>query len=353
MRHHLSLVALVVLVAAFAMPPALSGQEEEEQRRPSALFDSHEVLEFTLETDLDRLKDDRGETNAERPARILIGGEDGETLEIPLQVRTRGNFRLRRATCSFPPIRLNFKQGQLEGTPFDGEDKLKLVAHCKDRDQYEQNVLEEYVAYRIFNLLSDVGFQVRLARLTYVDTSGKDKPATRYAFLIEDEEAMAARLGGTMIEVAQAHPSGLNPEQGVLVSVFQYMIGNTDWSLVGFHNIKLMRRGFTDYVAIPYDFDFSGLVDAPYAGPNPLLEDFIRSVRDRLYRGFCWEGVDYQAVYAVFNERQEAIYEMIRGVEGLKEDNIEDAIDYLDEFYETINNSRRAEREILDACRRW
>ncbi len=319
-------------------------------RPPRELF-TESPLALILEADFDRLSKDRSQESEERPARMVLAGSDGSPVTTTLTVRTRGNFRLQRRICPFPPIRLNLSEGRLAGTVLDGQDKLKVVAHCRDQDSYEQNVLEEYLAYRIYNLLTDVSFRVQLARITYVHANGRKGPFSRAAFLIEDEEAMAARLDGTMIEVSSAPADEFKPEQAGLMYLFQYMIGNVDWSMVTFHNVKAMRIG-REYFPIPYDFDFSGLVNAPYAGPNPQVADEIRSVRERLFRGICSDRIDYGALFAHVIERREAILDLIRGQSGLTERNIDSAVDYVEEFYDVINNPRRARREILEACRR-
>lgn len=324
-------------------PQEVPGQEE--------LFSSNSLIEFVLAANWDELDDDRDQESPERPGEVLWRSSDGREIAIPIQLRTRGIYRLRKSTCSFPPIRLNFPPEGTEGTVFQGQDKVKLVNHCRDRDDYEQNVLEEYLAYRIYNLLTDIGFQVRLARITYVDSRGEDDPVTRMAFLIEDEEAMAARLDGMMLEVPAAPASAFQQDQAALMYVYQFMIGNTDWSMTRFHNVKLMRIG-TDYVPVPYDFDWSGLVDASYAGPNPEIAHLIDNVRERLYWGACNDAIDYPAVFARFNEKREAILGLASAIPGLSERNQQSAVHYLEGFYEIINSEGAARRQIVSACRR-
>jgi hypothetical protein len=237
------------------------------------------------------------------------------------------------------------------GTVFEGQDKLKLVTHCRDRDSYEQNVLEEFLAYRIYNVLTEVSFQVQLVRITYVDSSEHDDPLTRLGFLIEDEDAMALRVDGTMLEVAAAPAEQFQQHQAGLMYVFQYSIGNTDWSMTHFHNVKVMRVGM-DYLPIPYDFDFSGLVDAPYAGPNQAIAHLLDNVRQRLFWGRCNPAIDYSVIFAHFIEHQETILGLARTQPWLDERNRRAATEYLEEFFSTLANERRADRSIVKACRR-
>jgi hypothetical protein len=266
-----------------------------------------------------------------------------------VKVKTRGDFRLQRRNCPFPPLRLNLPEASPAGTIFDGQDQLKLVTHCRDRDDFEQNMLEEYLAYRIFNLMTDRSFQVRLARITYVDVNGKGDPVTRLAFLIEDEDDLAARLDGTMLNVEAVFSSDYEPMAAGLLYVFQYLIGNEDWSVTHFHNVKLLRVGM-DHFPVPYDFDWSGLVNAPYAYPHDAYADKIRNIRDRLYCGSCSDRINYATLFREFNEKRAAIEELIAAETLLTERNREEAQEYVDDFFEVINDTRRAERVIVRAC---
>jgi hypothetical protein len=315
------------------------------------LFTADVPLEFVLAADFDRLKKDRSQESEDRPAQILIRGADGEPVEIPMQVKTRGNFRLQSRICSDPPLRLNLPETRPQGTVFDGQDKLKLVTHCRDSDRYEQNLLEEYLAYRIYNQLTDVSFRVQLAKVTFMDTSGENDPVTRMAFIIEDEDALAVRLAGSMIEAPAANPDDFVQDQLSLMYLFEFMVGNVDWGAGTSHNVRILRKD-GEYYPIPYDFDWTGFVDAPYAGPNPMTEPFHDSVRERLYWGACLPGTDYQDLFARFNSEREAILALVQNQVDLSKRNVEWAVSYLEEFYAIINNPREAEREIINACRK-
>jgi len=346
MWHSFQGVVLLALLGA----GSIFGLEAQE-RPPHELFLPETILRFSLETDLDTLKKDRSEESTERPARVLIEGSMGESVEVLLQVRTRGRFRLQENICPFPPIRLNFQETHPTGTAFDGQDKLKLVTHCHDWDSYEQNVLEEYLVYRIYNHLTDVSFRVQLVEITYLDTSGNSDPLTRMGFLIEDEDAMAARVGGMVLDVPGARATDFEPEWMGVMFLFQYMIGNIDWSTANSQNLSVLRVG-ADHFAVPYDFDWSGLVDAPYAGPSPLTERLHDSVRERLYLGICWDQIDFQESFRLFEAKKEAILSTIQLVPGLTDANIRSASGYIQEFYELIRNPEQAERDFRRMCRR-
>ena len=190
----------------------------------------------------------------------------------------RGNSRLR--VCEFPPLRLNFAAKGLAESVFAGQDKLKLVTHCTDRQKDAGNVYDEYLAYLLFNQVSDYGYRVRPLVIRYTDPSGATGiDGVRHAFLIESDEEFAGRHGATAIEVAAVYMSKLDEPQAALTFVFQYLIGNTDWSLVTAdteehccHNIDLFELG-GHTLLVPYDFDLAGLVDASYAEPEPGDQD--------------------------------------------------------------------------------
>jgi len=346
----MKLVSPVAIGLLLLAGPA-SAQEEGTAGVVNPLFASHDIVEFTLKTDYDQLDDDRSQDPEDRDAIIEWVEPDGVARAMGMKIQTRGKFRLQKSTCPFPPIRLDFKKDSLSGTIWQGQNKLKLVTYCYDRDNYEQNVLEEYLAYRGYNLLTDNSFRVRLAMITYEDTSGEDDPVTRYGFMIENDEDMAARVGGRLLEVPQAHPSNMEGEASTLMALYQFLIGNTDWSMVYFHNAKLVRLPGAVHVPVPYDFDFSGMVDAPYASPDPSLR--IRSVRQRVYRGFCRPEVEMSALYRRMREHAPEFRALIEEQPGLEDGKKEDLIEYLSDFWEMLDDEGDLENNIEERCLEW
>ena len=349
-------VTLAVLCClALCSGPTPGRAQQAEAAPPSApaptapLFATPEPLVFTLDTDLRRLLRDRGANRVEHGATLRYVAESGDTVSLDVDLRTRGIFRLKH--CAFPPLRLDFPESRVHGTAFAGQDKLKLVTHCRSsRSPYEQNVIQEYLLYRIFSVLTERSFRARLARVTYRDTTGHDEPLTRYAVLLEAEDDLARRLGATVVTSASVHDLLIEPEDGALVAVFQYLIGNTDWSIWGLHNIMIVRDTGGPLFAIPYDFDFAGVISAPYATPPPQLP--IRSVRERLYRGFCQPDTVLLSVLARFRAAKDSIYALYRSVPDLSARDARQALDYFDAFYRTINDPAAVRREFVRGCRR-
>jgi hypothetical protein len=349
------------VAVAFVLASPLPAQNDSTNiGQPSPLFSAHDVLEFTIEAPFETVFKERGQESTDHPALLRYVTDDGSPDSVEIEVRTRGKFRLQRSTCNFPPIRLDFPRGAVENTLFHGQNHIKLVTHCQNgRDEYEQELILEYLVYRMFSLFTERSFQTRMARITYVDTDDDDLDSlTRYAFLIESEEMLAARNGVQLVEVPQVPPFSYDQPQLVLVDVFQYMIGNTDWD--GYkksedqdiccHNLRVIGDPTAVVYPVPYDFDWSGLVDRRYAKPDPSLR--IRSVRQRQFRGVCRAREEIEAVLPLFIEKREELYDLFRNQPGLEEKYIEDSLEYLDEFYEVITDPGKVNSRMVRDCRR-
>ncbi len=342
-------VWLCCVVALVSIAPAGAAGQDSALGEPQvpALFSSRDLIELTIETDYGLLRRDRSQDSEYRPAILRMTDEEGLERTIDIRVRTRGNFRLQN--CQFPPMRVNFPRTRMGGTVFDGQNGIKLVSHCRDRDDDEQNLLEEYLVYRTYNLLTDESFRVRLARITYADGEDDDDPVVRYAFFLEEAEAMAERLEALFLEVRQASPASFGAEEAVRFSVFQYMVGNTDWSMTDFHNAEALLSSQGVNVPVPYDFDWTGFVSARYARPDERLR--IRNVRQRIYRGFCRPDFDSSTVYAQFQAIRTDFEALYTNQEGLEEGNRSDAVEYVADFYEDIETPERARDRLERDCR--
>ncbi len=266
------------------------------------LFRSHDILELSLTFNWKELVFDVGDDRSFHNAQLTYFITEGDSVSIPVEVKTRGHYRRSRINCDFPPIRIRFPDDMVTNTLFSGQDKLKLVTHCSDnRKIYVDYLLKEYLAYRIYNLFADEGHKVRLAKITYNNSEGKNKQLTRFAFFIEKTGHLASRIGGTEIEFSGLAKEITNQELTLIFSVFQYLIGNTDWSIPGLHNVHLIALPGSKYVPIPYDFDFSGLVGTHYAIPDPKIT--IESIFQRLYRGPCVDMETILPVLELFNNK--------------------------------------------------
>lgn len=318
------------------------------------LFEEHATLAISIDAPLDRISDER-DSGEYHEGSLRYTDASGNEQQLDVRLRARGRYRRQKNTCEFPPIRLNFKKKQVEDTLFAGQDKLKLVAHCKNRsDYYEQLVLKEYLAYRILREMTDWSFRVRLLRITWTDSEKGGKPLERYGFLIEDEDLLGERIGMPPSNIKSTSPSRLVADHGALIGVFEYLIANTDFSmLIGpndeicCHNIVLYKSD-DGHVAIPYDFDFSGLVNAPYAEPNPKLK--LRSITVRLYRGRCEHNDELEVAFQKFRDKRDDIYALIDQQPGLSGRTRKAARGYIGDFYKIINDPKRVRARMVKKC---
>jgi hypothetical protein len=343
----------VVLCCAFLATSALLAQPTIPQEPPKlvpvpAFFESQNPIEVTLTANIGKLRGDKNANAPWRAATLSYKAPDGTDVTVPLRARTRGFWRLK--TCEFPPLRLNFSGATAKGSIFDKLDKPKLVSYCQDSDGYEQYILQEFQLYRIYHLLTSASHNARLLKVTYADSGSGKVRARRYGFVIEEPGAIAARLGGRILQQKGAVASDLEPYQNALMGVFQYMIGNTDFSVAGLHNIELYFTPDGDVLPIAYDFDFSGAVNARYAAPDVTLS--IQNVRQRLFRGYCNDADSYAKVFARFNEKKPEIYALYGDEIGklMDQGTVKETLRYFDQFYETINDPRSARRSIVQSC---
>jgi hypothetical protein len=306
------------------------------------LFRSDTVLALTLRTDLRGLLGDRDTTKVVwRDASLSYAGSDGPVV-VPISVRTRGIWR--RANCDFPPVHLRFDSAA-HGTLFHGLHHGKLVVPCRKPSDYEQLILQEYAVYRVYQLLTPASLATRLLRVTYEDEKGKRQPLTRFSFVTEEPDRLAERLQGFVVKGGSPRVSDLSAYQAALLGVFQYFIGNTDWSMPARHNIAVLTAADSAY-AVPYDFDWTGVVDAPYAKPAPVLP--IHTVRERIWRGRCMSAEELEPILARFEALRDSIAAVYRAVPGLEPRTLERTTRYYDEFYRAIADRARFVRNVVE-----
>ena len=341
MVFHVTILLLLIGTAA-----------AEKGEPPDPLFRDAQILEASISGPLTTLVGERSREDY-LPGKFRYTEPDGEEVELDLKIRTRGNFRHKE--CDYPPVLLNFVKKQTRDTLFDKQNKLKLVIQCGKHERYEQAVLREYLAYRLLNAVTDWSFRARLLRATYVNTE-KDGPyQQRYAFLIEHKKRLAERLELEELKIERTSVSAIRPDQLNLTSVFGFFIGNTDFSPIAgppgedcCHNYVLFGDGDGPILAVPYDFDQSGFVDAPYARPDYRFR--IRTVRQRLYRGRCANNDYLDSSLQKFRDARETLYTIVREQEGLTDKVRKDLLRYMDDFFEIINDPRKVDRRMRNKC---
>jgi len=321
------------------------------------LFASEAPLSAVLTLPLSEIyREARRDKQLYMAGQIAYRDADGATIRLPVRSRSRGVFR--RNNCARPPLRLNFKKSDVPGSVFEGQDKLKLVNPCTAGSQDQKYLLLEYLAYKVYEVISDHAFATRLMELSYQDSSQRIKPWQTLAFVIEDEGELIKRLGGEELGDRGVSRRTVDRDAAARVELFQYLIGNTDFSLYASaperdccHNIKHSDQGEAGaprYIPIPYDFDSAGLVNAPYAEPPASLP--ISSVRKRFYMGYCRDPKHLDAAIAHFVERKAAITAVFSS-ELLDEKTRKKTLKYVEDFFETIEDPKKAKRSLYKRCR--
>ena len=317
----------------------------------TGLFLEDRVLKMDLIFESRDLCRDEDRSRCEDVPAILIYSADGQIdQEIPVLLKTRGNWRLRRDICTIPPLFIIFPEEKTEGTLFAGQDLLPLTTHCSSkRGRYDDYVLKEYMAYRIYNLLSEKSVRVRLAYIHYRKSAQSKLPEPHYGFLNEHFLSVAARNGDELWKTPRYDPAQSNPMEVATMELFQFMIGNTDFSALAQHNIVLLRDPGGEVTPLPFDFDFSGLVNAEYAGPPPDLP--LHSVRQGLYRGFCHPGLDWDALFRKFRDKRMKVFELIESVPDLSSRARRSSLKYMKDFYKILDSPKKRQKMIVGACR--
>jgi ATP:ADP antiporter, AAA family len=339
----LGTAATVVALFGFALPGRAAADQ-------SQLFEQHQPIAIEMVLDLQGLCHGDDEQCERAPATIVYRDGDGVEHTVNARLQVRGKWRAEGGNCRVPPLFVFF-DGGTAGTPFDGETMLPLTTHCRDTGGYEQYVLKEYAAYLMYNLFTDKSMRVRLAKITYRDAGrkGRENVVARYGFFTEHFDSLAARSAAKLIDAKEFKTADADPQDLATFELFEYLIGNTDWSALAGHNVTHLREESGRVTPVPYDFDFSGLVDATYAGPPPELP--IQRVTQRLFRGFCHPGFDWQPTIDRFEERRSQITEILDQVPDLAAKEREEAHEFIDKFYEIVSSPEQVQAKIIDACR--
>jgi len=322
------------------------------------LFAENDVLSITLTAPIEQLTDETDKDSRVKGS-ILVNGANNEPQSIAVEFGVRGNNRLKKNVCRFPPLRVYFPDSDSEGnmakTIFDNQTKLKLATQCSFRNlKYQDYLLSEYLAYRILNILTPDSFRVRLLKILYVEVGTGEELRTSYGFFIEDKERLAHRIGVNSLSIIETSATELDSEHMNLVSLFQLLIGNVDWSATSggtgdcCHNFKLFQNPGDDILAIPYDFDLTGIVNANYGKPDRAMR--LKTMKDRRYRGYCRNNIFLEKNIALFMSRKEKIMKELENLNMLRKNQKKASLNYINSFYRIINDPKRVDRVIKKFC---
>jgi hypothetical protein len=343
----------LIFIIVFSVTPAFSQNAPTDTQHPNsdtlqrdlALFDSDKLLEVSLRFDLTKYL--RKTLNGQSlDAVMTFHLSETDSVNKNIRLTNRGIFRLQ--TCSFSPMELNFKKADFEYADLNKITKVKLVTHCESGNLYDEYVLREYLVYKLFNVLTDTSFRVRLLRINYIDTQRNRKPIRQYGFLIEPVSLLAARTNSSVVKLKTLSQKNIIPDVMDRLAIFNYMIGDYDWSLPGLHNVavlnplKINSSGLG--IAIPYDFDLTGVVNAVYAVPS--AETGLTSIRDRIFLGICRSKEVFEKDLYKFLDKKEELYEVINKFPYLNQKSKKDIINFLDEFFDQMSRKNSMDNLI-------
>lgn len=342
---------LALLIALAAQSGGNSGPKP-----PTRLFADDRPVQVTLRGPISAIVRTPAPSRAARPATLAVVAPAAETHSILLS--PRGLTRRQKEACSFPPMRVEFTTKPPKTSLFERQKRLKLVTHCRNPNSHQQYVLLEYAAYRLLNEIHPASLRVRLGTFDYVEENGRSN-AAKLGFFIEDPDDAAKRNRLSEVRLAsRINAMQLDPAAAARAALFEYLIGNVDWSMRAgpagdtcCHNFRLFgpaAQSQSALVPVPYDFDASGLVNAPYAAPPEGLG--LSSVRERRYRGYCIHNAQVLATAAEFRAKRERLLAILASIPGLEEDRKRSAAAYVEGFYRDIATDEDVRKRLLKTC---
>lgn len=332
MKH----VLLLLLAAAFFKTEVIFSQNSSNDCK--GLFCEESILDLQLELYVDSLLAGgiSEETKYHAVLKPLNKKQVTDTFHVYLT--KRGHFRKFPNICDFPPLRIHFDRAETAGTEFENLKKIKIVTHCQNNDTaFEQYVIQEYLIYKAYNLLTDYSFKVRLARIRYKDLSKTFPDVTNYTFFIENPANLEKRLNGTCLDTRYIYAKNLDQNQYALMTMFQYMMINQDWSVTLAHNLEIFAQ-YPDFklIPIPFDFDMSGLIAIPYKSPTVPFKKGEKPLRN-----FMGKDIPKESIVAAIDKLRKHKNEIIKIFNTstlLTQTNRKIIVDHITEFYENTSD---------------
>lgn len=330
----------IIILACHLIP---AGAQNDPAGGSFGLFESEDMLNISLRFDIARYMDEKP-SDEQLNALITFHLNGTDSLHKRISLRSRGHYRNR--ICDFPPLMLNFKGTDFGYSDLDDMKNVKLVSHCMPDEKFENYILKEYLAYKLFNIISDYSFRVRLLKLDYIDINYDTLYISKHGFLIEPVSAMKKRFGMQEIEDSIINPDIVDVNNLLRVSLYQYLIANSDWNISLIHNLKVFSSAEETEnmaIAVPYDFDFTGWVNTDYA--VAMTSVGLEEITDRAFFGPCNSMQEYKQILNEFLLYKEVFIELIKDFKYLKGSERRELIAYIRSFYKLYKND-----EILKIC---
>lgn len=315
-------------------------------QKVDTLFRSDEIINIELRSDFSAIQKDRIESPQYHDGELIYkNSKGGGSVRLTVKVIARGDFRRSPENCSFPPLAINFKKNEVKNTLFDNQDKLKLVTPC----QFDRDVIEEYLIYKMYNKVTDLSFNVRLVKILYFDTGTGKKLFEKYSFFIEHDEQVAERNNSVLIDKFMT-PFDIERESFKRLALFQFMIGNKDWFVTSRRNIILLqpKDSLLPPYVVPYDFDFASFVNASYTKPKRVPDEYLEDRRQ--YKGLCYTYAEFREAFDFYNSLRQSFESVIRKMKLVPMPDRETNISYIDGFYEIISSTNMVKEKFLDVC---
>jgi hypothetical protein len=309
------------------------------------LFKSDEIVNIELRTDFSAIQRDRAENPVYHNGELIYYTPGGEAKKLSVKVMARGNFRRNPVNCTFPPLSLNFMKSEVKNTIFDNQDKLKLVTPCQD----DKDVIFEYIIYKMYNQVTDFSMKVRLVKILFFDTGSDKEVFRKYSFFIEEKEHVAER-NNSFEKDRLVTPYDLDRENVKKMSVFEYIIGNTDWYFTSRHNLVILQPDDTSLLssAVPYDFDFSGFVDADYTKPKGIPDKLLDN--RHVYKGICYTIEEFNEIFEFYRKLRPTFESIINNMDIIPKHSRKQCLNHLKYFYTIIESSDLIKQQFLDVC---
>lgn len=321
---------------------------DKNDKASSQLFSSSEPIEFILQMDMQKVLNDKSDDPEYVPALLIQKLSDIKIQLFNIKIKARGHTRRIQTVCGFPPLKINFEKKSTANTIFEGQDKIKMVTHCQESENYQDYALLEYLAYKTYNSITDFSYRVRMVNVTYQDIAQNYPDIIKTGFLIEDDDLLAQRIGGSISDKKIWSPDSCQQKAVDIFSLFQFMIGNTDWWIHTRHNVDIVNLQNNTLIPIPFDFDYAGIINTPYAKPSSQLP--IAHVKDRFFKGSCRTADNYNDAISVFNQKKPVVLSVLESANYLDKNDMKSSKKYVEEFYEIINDTEKFSDYLNETC---
>lgn len=358
-RHWASI--LVAFLAISVLPSTgqidTTGTENEDQKSSKkylSLFGTDDILEVFIHLDLSTFlsKKDRA---ASFDGRMIIPLGETDSLDKKVTVKYRGKSRFER--CRFPPMRITFKKPLYESSDSGRIKTIKIVNQCQSSTLHEEYVIREYLVYKLYSVLTDTSFRVRLLKVNFIDTKKDRKPIVQYGIFVEPAELLAKRTNTLEVKTMALTQEHMFPAMIDRLAIFNYMVSNWDWSVPGQHNVMVLKSSSMEMaglgIPVPFDFDLTGIVNAEYAIPPPGIG--IETNRDRKFTGICRTSDVYREELLMFLDRKDEFYAVVDNYPHLSKADKKDIVVFLDQFFNQLEKPRSLENIIdifLENCKK-